>query len=68
MRLKDAIYSPECRAFVERVAGLDTGTLTDEVSRIIWTHSPTDPLSPALPPPSFFPSPGASSSLSRKKE
>ena len=34
MRLKDAIYSPECRAFVERIAGLDPGTLTDEVSRM----------------------------------
>jgi hypothetical protein len=34
MRLKDAIYSPECRAFVERISGLDPGTLTDEVGRM----------------------------------
>ena len=31
MRLRRAVYSPEYRAFVERIAGLDPGTLTDEV-------------------------------------
>ena len=31
MKLKRAIYSPEYRAFVERVTGLEAGTLTDEV-------------------------------------
>lgn len=33
MKLKKAIYSPEYRAFVERITGLDPGTLTDEVRR-----------------------------------
>jgi hypothetical protein len=35
MRLKNAIYSPEYRAFVERITGLEAGTLTDEVCDFI---------------------------------
>ena len=31
MKLKRAIYSPEYRSFVEKLAGLEPGTLTDEV-------------------------------------
>lgn len=33
MKLKAAIYSPEYRSFVERLTGLEQGTLTDEVNR-----------------------------------
>lgn len=32
VKLKTAVYSPEYRAFVEKITGLDEGTLTDEVS------------------------------------
>ena len=32
MKLKNAIYSSEYRAFVERITGLPAGTLTEEVS------------------------------------
>ena len=35
MRLKRAIYSPEYRSFVEKLAGLEPGTLTDEVRRYL---------------------------------
>ena len=31
MKLKNAIYSPEYRSFVERITGLSSGTLTEEV-------------------------------------
>ena len=34
MKLKNAIYSPEYRAFMETITGLDPGTLTDEVRRL----------------------------------
>lgn len=39
MRLKSAIYSPEYRAFVERITGLDPGTLTDEVDCAANCHA-----------------------------
>ncbi|KAL9186494.1 hypothetical protein ACHAXT_005732 [Thalassiosira profunda] len=39
MKLKRAIYSPEYRAFVERVTGLEAGTLTDEVDCAANCHA-----------------------------
>jgi len=39
MRLKRAIYSPEYRAFVERISGLESGTLTDEVDCAANCHA-----------------------------
>jgi hypothetical protein len=30
-KLKHAVYSPEYRVFIEKITGLEAGTLTDEV-------------------------------------
>ena len=37
MKLKGAIYSPEYRSFVEKITGLEEGTLTDEVRNIYFS-------------------------------
>mmetsp|Transcript_8658 Transcript_8658/g.18491 ORF Transcript_8658/g.18491 Transcript_8658/m.18491 type:complete len:613 (+) Transcript_8658:124-1962(+) len=39
MKLKAAIYSPEYRAFVEKLTGLERGTLTDEVDCAANCHA-----------------------------
>mmetsp|Transcript_22034 Transcript_22034/g.47916 ORF Transcript_22034/g.47916 Transcript_22034/m.47916 type:complete len:600 (+) Transcript_22034:224-2023(+) len=39
MKLKNAVYSPDYRAFVERITGLDPGTLTDEVDCAANCHA-----------------------------
>ena len=39
MKLKDAIYSSECRAFMERISGLEAGTLTNEVDCAANCHA-----------------------------
>lgn len=39
MKLKDAIYSSECRAFMERISGLEAGTLTNEVDCAANCHT-----------------------------
>jgi hypothetical protein len=33
-KLKRAVYSPEYRAFIEKITGLEAGTLTDEVRHL----------------------------------
>ena len=38
MKLKGAIYAPEFRAFLERITGLDPGTLTNEVGGTLYWH------------------------------
>ena len=39
MKLKDALYSSECRAFMERISGLEAGTLTNEVDCAANCHA-----------------------------
>jgi len=39
MKLKNAIYSPQYRAFIENIAGLEAGSLTDEVDCAANCHT-----------------------------
>jgi len=39
MKLKNAVYSPEYRSFMERITGLEQGTLTDEVDCAANCHA-----------------------------
>lgn len=38
-KLKHAVYSSEYRAFVEKITGLDEGTLTDEVRNELCSYN-----------------------------